>query len=77
MVACGTDTTCAQRCVDSAAAAARAEYQKVDMCSRRYCQPSDINCRCEQECYTEGQCLIEVEGCRDFEQDLFCDELCM
>jgi hypothetical protein len=71
------DAACAQRCVDSAAPAARTAYQNVDMCSRRYCQPGDVNCRCEQECYTEGMCLVEVDDCRDFELDLFCDELCM
>jgi hypothetical protein len=77
VVVCATDSACAQRCIDSAAAAARTDYQKVVTCSRQYCQPNDINCRCEQECYTEGMCLESVDGCRDFELDLFCDELCM
>jgi hypothetical protein len=68
---------CARLCVDQAAATARTEYQTVSACSRRVCPTGDLNCRCEQECQGGGECLDIVDQCRQFGEDLFCDELCM
>jgi hypothetical protein len=79
IVRCETDATCAQRCVDQAPAAARAGHQAIGTCSRGVCQPTDINCRCEQECQGGGTCFDLVEECRGpgLAEDVFCDELCM
>ncbi len=77
IVRCQLDTTCAQRCVDQAAAPARTGYQQIVTCSRQVCAADDINCRCERECQGGGECLDLVDGCRGVEEDLFCDELCM
>jgi hypothetical protein len=74
---CEQDMACAGRCVDQATAAARTEYQTVTTCSRRVCPTGDINCRCEQECQGGGECLDIVDQCRQFGDDVFCDELCM
>jgi hypothetical protein len=73
---CGSDNGCVQRCIDSAAAMARMQYQQADMCRLKYCKPDDVNCRCDQECAADGNCFDVVDSCRNFENDLFCDELC-
>lgn len=71
--ACGTDTTCAMRCVSTAPAADQALYRMIRTCSMQACPAQDQSCRCEHECFGGGQCSTLVEQCNLADPDTFCD----
>ena len=80
VVRCQTDSACAQRCVDQAAASGpRDPPESADVQPRGLCAADDMECRCEQECFGGGACLDLVDECgrTQGEEDLFCDGLCM
>jgi hypothetical protein len=71
---CGADAACATRCIAAAPAAAQALYKKIHDCSLQACPaPQEISCRCENECYGNGQCSALVEECDQSDPDFFCD----
>jgi hypothetical protein len=73
---CAADTTCQQKCSDAATAAAKAAYATVTTCSKSGCDFNDELCRCQRECMGDGACVNEVDECRSFDNDLFCEVNC-
>jgi hypothetical protein len=71
--ACGTDKTCAMRCVSTAPAADQALYKMIQMCSLQACPTQDQSCRCDNECFGGGQCTDLVDQCDMADPDAFCD----
>jgi hypothetical protein len=71
---CGADAACAGRCIAAAPAAAQTLYKKIHDCSVQACPDQTMtDCRCENECYGNGQCADLVDECDMSNPDFFCD----
>jgi hypothetical protein len=75
--ACRTDKACVARCIASAPAAARQQYDQANACSLQACpNQDDIDCRCNAECLGGGECTQVVDECDNSASDPFCDTQC-
>jgi hypothetical protein len=74
--ACRTDMVCVARCIASAPAAARQQYDQANTCSLQACPGGDIDCRCMAECLGGGDCTQVVDECDNAASDPFCDMQC-
>jgi hypothetical protein len=73
---CAADTACQQKCSEAATAAAKTDYATVTTCSKAGCDFNDENCRCQRECMGDGACVNQVDECRGFDSDIFCEVNC-
>jgi hypothetical protein len=73
---CAADAACQKKCSDTATAPAKAAYATVTTCSTSGCDFNDELCRCQRECMGDGACVNEVDECRSFDNDLFCEVNC-
>jgi hypothetical protein len=73
---CGQDKACADKCVSTAPAKIRQQYQEILTCSMAACPGQDEPCRCDQECFNDGQCFELVDACDEAVSDPWCDVRC-
>jgi hypothetical protein len=73
---CGNEAVCAGKCVSSAPARVRQQYEEIQGCSMGACPAQDRPCRCDQECFFGGQCFDLVEQCDEGIGDPICDVDC-
>jgi hypothetical protein len=58
-----TDPACAQACVPRGSPQAQEIFRALATCTARYCGIGDFYCGCQQQCFPEGNCLIETDAC--------------
>jgi len=73
---CVQDMSCASKCVSSAPAAARQQYEEILACSKGPCPTQEEDCRCTEECFNGGQCFDLVDACDEGVSDPWCDVRC-
>lgn len=71
---CVTDIAqpCEATCIAKGGATAQAAYAKLAACTLKYCPDGNSYCGCEQQCFIDGNCLLEAEACVGQSLDTSC-----